>query len=78
MKSRLRGDEAVAIKTYRMVHGLGPYWNHRWEIEKQYTYYEWEQGDLKKITAWHMVFWTSNKEQCEKVLQKYLSEPQKS
>ena len=78
LKSMDGSGEAVDMKTYRMVHGIGPYWNQRWEIEKQYVYYELEHGDLKKITDWHMVFWSSNKEQCEKVFQKYLSEPQKS
>ena len=62
------------MEKYRMVQGIGLYWNRRWEIQKRYTYYERKHGELKEIIGWHMVFWSSNKERCEEVFRRYRDE----
>lgn len=62
---------------YRMVPGIGSYFNRRWEIQKKYSYYEYRNGTLEKIEVWHMVFCCSDKEQCERVLHRYQTDPPK-
>ena len=55
------------LKEYRMVEGIGNYWNRRWEIQEKYKYFE--NGEW--IEAWHMIFWSSDKARCEEVFEKY-------
>ena len=60
-------------KEYRLIEGIGQYWNKRWEVQEKYSYYE---GD-KKVEAWHTVFHSVNKKLCEETLKRYQTEPQK-
>ena len=55
---------------YRIVRGIGPYWDSRWELQKQYFYYD---GD-KKVTSWSLEMWSSRKELVIEALNKRLSE----
>ena len=32
-------------KEYRLIEGIGQYWNKRWEVQEKYSYYE----DDKKV-----------------------------
>ena len=60
-------------KKYRIKEAIGPYWNKRWEVQEQYTYYE--NGEL--ITAWHDIFHSSDRKMCEDVMERRISEPPK-
>ena len=55
---------------YRIVKGIGSYWNSRYELQKQYFYYD---GD-KKVTSWGLEMWSSRKELVIEALNKRLSE----
>lgn len=55
------------MKEYRIVEGIGQYWNRRWEVQEKYHYYE----NGKLITLWHMVFHSKDRKSCEDVLKKY-------
>lgn len=60
-------------KEYRIVEGIGQYFNKRWEVQEKYSYYE----NGEKIISWHTVFHSKDKKLCEEVLQKYKTMPQK-
>lgn len=62
------------IKIYRIKKTIGPYWNRRWEVQEQYTYYE--NGEL--ITSWYEIFHSSDRKMCEEVMKKRISEFPKS
>lgn len=62
------------MKKYRLIEGIGQYWNKRWEVQEQYSYYEGEE----KIVAWHTVFHSADKTLCENVLKRYKTEPRKN
>lgn len=57
----------VRLRQYRMVEGIGSYWNKRWEIQEKYKYYE--NGEW--VYSWYLVFWSSDKARCEEVFEKY-------
>lgn len=60
----------VRLRQYRMVEGIGSYWNKRWEIQEKYKYFENDEW----VHSWHLVFWSSNKAKCEEKLEKYKKE----
>ena len=60
-------------KEYRIVEGIGQYFNKRWEVQEKYSYYE----NHEKSISWHTVFHSMDKKRCEEVLQKYKTMPQK-
>lgn len=59
-------------KEYRLIEGIGQYWNKRWEVQEKYSYYEGGQT----VVSWHTVFYSSDKKKCEEVLKKYQMFPQ--
>ena len=59
---------------YKVVQAYGRFNELRWEVQEKYYYYN-EDGE--KIEAWHMVFHSSDKTRCMKVMEKYLTEPRK-
>lgn len=60
-------------KKYKIVEGMGQYFNKRWEVQEKYSYYE----NGKKITSWHTIFQSKDKTLCENVMKKYLKKPRK-
>ena len=66
-------EEKQMGKEYRLVEGIGQYWNKRWEVQEKYSYYEGEE----KVIAWHTVFHSVDKKLCEKTLKKYQTGAQK-
>lgn len=64
----------MLLNKYKLVEGIGQYWNRRYEVQEKYSYYE----NGKKVTAWHTVFHSSDKKKCEEALKKYEVFPQKN
>ncbi len=61
------------MNKYRLVEGIGQYFNKRWEVQERYSYYE--NGD--KVESWHTVFTSKDKIRCQEVLNRYITEPKK-
>lgn len=61
------------MNKYRLVEGIGQYFNKRWEVQERYSYYE----NGKKVESWHTVFTCKDKSRCKEVLNRYITEPKK-
>ena len=61
------------LKEYRIKEGFGQHWNKRWEVQEKYFYYE----NGERITSWHTVFTSTDKNRCEEVMKRYQTEPRK-
>ena len=61
------------MKKYRLIEGIGQYWNKRWEVQESYTYFE--NGEL--VHSWYTVFNSSDKNRAQEVLNKYKNNPPK-
>lgn len=48
------------MKRYRKVEGIGPYMNHRWEVQV-----------FHHLGGWNMVFHSINESRCAEVLTRY-------
>lgn len=57
------------MKEYRIVEGIGPYWNKRWELQEKYSYCEWVGNKIERIFSWHTVC-HGTKEFCEEALKR--------
>lgn len=53
-------------KEYRIIKGIGPYWNTRYEVQEKYSYYE----NGIQVAAWHTVFHSKDKWRCEDVIKR--------
>lgn len=53
---------------YRLVKGIGRYWNERWEIQERYQYYD----KNKRIIAWHTICVFSDKQLAEEHFKYFL------
>lgn len=60
-------------KEYRIKEGIGQYWNKRWEVQEKYFYYE----NGERVTSWHTVFTSTDKNRCEEAMKRYQTEPRK-
>lgn len=58
---------------YRIVEGIGQYWNKRYELQEKYSYYK--NGEL--VESWYTVFHSRDKELCEEALHNRLINPKK-
>lgn len=52
------------MSEYRIIEGIGRYWNKRYELQEKYSYYE--KGE--KIYSWHTVFASPDRKRCEDAL----------
>lgn len=63
----------METKKYRVVEGYGAYFNKRWEVQEQYSYYE----NGEKVTSWHTVLHSKDKKMCDDAMEKFLKMPKK-
>lgn len=63
----------MMMAEYRVKHTIGRHWEWRWEVQEKYFYYD--KGEL--IIAWHMVYYSTKKEHCIEVMEKYINNPPK-
>lgn len=61
---KLQKRRVCAMSEYRIKETMGSYFNRRFEVQKQYTYYE--NGEMKE--GWLEVFHSPDKKRCEEVL----------
>ena len=40
------------MSEYRIIEGIGRFWNKRYEVQEKYSYYE----NGEKVYSWHTVF----------------------
>lgn len=55
---------------YRLVEGLGSYFNRRYEVQERYSYYEGKE----QVTSYHMVCFSSDYEIAKKMYMRRLEE----
>ena len=60
---------------YRVVDGYGPYMNKRCEVQKKYSYYKDKENG--RVDAYHTVYHSKDKEDCERVMKNYKTNPHK-
>ena len=52
------------MSEYRIVEGIGRFWNKQYQLQKKYSYYE--KGE--KIYSWYIVFTSQDRKMCEEAL----------
>ena len=52
------------MSEYRIIEGIGQYWNKRYELQEKYSYYE----KCEKIYSWRTVFTSPDRKRCEDAL----------
>lgn len=62
------------LNEFRIIEGYGSHNEKRWEVQRKYKYLNCK-GEI--VYAWNLVFYSANKELCEKVLEKYKNSPPK-
>ena len=54
------------MSEYRIVEGIGRFWNKQYQLQKKYSYYE----NGEKIYSWYIVFTSPDRKMCEQALAK--------
>ena len=52
------------MKEYRLIEGIGRFWNKQYKLQEKYYYYE----NGEKVYSWHTVFASSDRKMCDEVL----------
>lgn len=58
------------MSEYRIVEGIGRFWNKQYQLQKKYSYYE--KGE--KVCSWYIVLTSPDRKWCEEALIKSLME----
>lgn len=54
------------MSEYRIVEGIGRFWNKQYQLQKKYSYYE--KGE--KVYSWYIVLTSPDRKWCEEALAK--------
>ena len=52
------------MKEYRIIEGMGRFWNKQYKVQEKYSYYE----NGERVYSWHTVFTSPDRKRCEVVL----------
>ena len=58
------------MSEYRIVEGIGLFWNKQYKLQKKYSYYE----NGEKIYSWHTIFTSPDIKRCEEALAKRIGQ----
>ena len=52
------------MSEYRLIEGIGRFWNKQYKVQEKYSYYE----NGEKVYSWHTVFTSPDRKMCEEAL----------
>lgn len=60
----LQEGRVHTMSKYRLIEGIGRFWNKLYKVQEKYSYYE----NGEKVYSWHTVYTSPDREKCEVVL----------
>ena len=61
---KLQEGWVYTMSEYRLIEGIGRFWNKQYKVQEKYSYYE----NGEKVYSWHTVFTSQDRKRCEVVL----------
>ena len=61
---KLQEGRVHTMKEYRLIEGIGGFWNKQYKVQEKYSYYE----NGEKVYNWHTLFTSPDRKRCEVVL----------